>query len=236
MSMSMADEAEDAILAYLKDNDEISNSANFAQDLGFSHDDIVNVIRRLHGFRLVDAKDIRRERWVLTEEGKTYAAVGSPEFQLFSAVPSEGIAREDLQKKLDPAVYKIGCQQAIKNKWVEMAKTHVSKKVQHADDKVKNLLLRIQNDEAVNQEDIDALKRRKLIIQQVWKGNSVRKGPEYAPKRKRAATDLTRENLQRGDWKELEFKEYNFSAKGQPVEGGHLHPLLKACFGFLFHY
>ncbi|KAH0719765.1 phenylalanine--tRNA ligase alpha subunit, cytoplasmic-like [Solanum tuberosum] len=227
MSMSMADEAEDAILAYLKDNDEISNSADFAQDLGFSHDDIVNVIRRLHGFRLVDAKDIRRERWVLTEEGKTYAAVGSPEFQLFSAVPPEGIAREDLQKKLDPAVYKIGCQQAIKNKWVEMAKTLVSKKVQHADDKVKNLLLRIQNDEAVNQEDIDALKRRKLTIQQVWKGNSVRKGPEYAPKRKRAATDLTRENLQRGDWKELEFKEYNFSAKGQPVEGGHLHPILK---------
>ena len=33
---------------------------------------------------------------MLTEEGKTYAAVGSPEFQLFSAVPSEGIAREDL--------------------------------------------------------------------------------------------------------------------------------------------
>ncbi|WMV17131.1 hypothetical protein MTR67_010516 [Solanum verrucosum] len=193
----MADEAEDGILAYLKDNDEISNSAKFAQDFGFGHDEIVNVIRRLHGFRFVDAQDIRRERWVLTEEGKTYAAVGSPEFQLFSTVPPEGIAREELQKKLDPAVYKIGCQQAIKNKWVEMAKTHVSRKVQHADDIVKNLLLRIQNDEAVNQEDIDALKRRKLIIQQVWKGNSVRKGPEYAPKRKRAATDLTRENLQR---------------------------------------
>lgn len=31
----------------------------------------------------------------------------------------------------------------------------------------------------------------------------------------------------RGDWKELEFKEYNFNAKGQPAEGGHLHPLLK---------
>ncbi|OIT07140.1 PREDICTED: phenylalanine--tRNA ligase alpha subunit, cytoplasmic-like [Nicotiana attenuata] len=219
--------AEDAILAFLQKNDEISDSGKFAEEHGFAHDEIVNVIRSLNGFRLVDAQDIRRERWVLTEEGKTYAAVGSPEFQLFSAVPREGIAREELQKKLDPAVFKIGCQQAIKNKWVEMAKTHVSRKVQHADDKVKDLLLRIQNGEAVNQEDIDALKRRKLITQQVWKGNSVRKGPNYAPKRKRAATDLTRENLQRGDWKELEFKEYNFSAKGQPVEGGYLHPLLK---------
>jgi len=31
-----------------------------------------------------------------------------------------------------------------------------------------------------------------------------------------------------GEWKELEFKEYNYSAKGQPLEGGSLHPLLKA--------
>ncbi|XP_055806162.1 phenylalanine--tRNA ligase alpha subunit, cytoplasmic-like isoform X2 [Solanum dulcamara] len=93
----MVEEAEDAILTYLKNNDEISNSANFAEDFGFSHDEIVIVIRRLHGFRFVDTQDIRRERWVLTEEGKTYAAVGSPEFQLFSAVPPEGIAREELQ-------------------------------------------------------------------------------------------------------------------------------------------
>ncbi|XWS67915.1 hypothetical protein CRYUN_Cryun04dG0045900 [Craigia yunnanensis] len=60
-----------------------------------------------------------------------------------------------------------------------------------------------------------------------WKGYSVRKGPNYAPKRKKVATDLTRENLQRGDWKELEFKEYNFNAEGPPAEAGHLHPLLK---------
>jgi phenylalanyl-tRNA synthetase alpha subunit len=35
-----------------------------------------------------------------------------------------------------------------------------------------------------------------------------------------------------GEWKEIEFKEYNYSAKGQPLEGGSLHPLLKArrCF------
>lgn len=31
-----------------------------------------------------------------------------------------------------------------------------------------------------------------------------------------------------GEWKELEFKKYNFSAKGFPTEGGHSHALLKA--------
>ncbi|PHU01862.1 putative phenylalanine--tRNA ligase alpha subunit [Capsicum chinense] len=146
--------AEEAILAYLEKEEEISNSENFAQQFGFSHEEILNVIHRLHGFKFVEAKDIRRERWVLTEEGETYAAVGSPEFQLFSAVPPEGIiALEELQKKLDPAVYKIGWQQALKNKWVQM-KTDVpmkdvSRKVQPADDKVKDLLLRIQNNKGL---------------------------------------------------------------------------------------
>jgi phenylalanyl-tRNA synthetase alpha chain len=32
----------------------------------------------------------------------------------------------------------------------------------------------------------------------------------------------------RGDWRNIEFKEYNFSAKGPPPESGHLHPLNKA--------
>lgn len=219
--------AEEAILGHLEKNDEISDSGDFASQSGIDHNEIVNVIKSLHGFRLVDAQDIKREKWVLTDEGKLYAAAGSPEVQLFLAVPPEGISREELQRKVDPSVYKIGCSQAIKNKWLEIGKQQVSRKVQQVEDTAKDLLTRVQNEEALSQADIDALKRRKLIAPQTWKGYSVRKGPNYAPKRKKVATDLTRENLQRGDWKELEFKEYNFNAKGQPAEGGHLHPLLK---------
>jgi len=55
----------------------------------------------------------------------------------------------------------------------------------------------------------------------------VKKGHSYAPQRKKFVADLTREMLQSGEWKNLEFKEYNFNAKGQPIEGGHLHPLNK---------
>lgn len=219
--------AEEAILGHLEKNVEISDSGDFASQSGIDHNEIVNVIKSLHGFRLVDAQDIKREKWVLTDEGKLYAAAGSPEVQLFLAVPPEGISREELQRKVDPSVYKIGCSQAIKNKWLEIGKQQVSRKVQQVEDTAKDLLTRVQNEEALSQADIDALKRRKLIAPQTWKGYSVRKGPNYAPKRKKVATDLTRENLQRGDWKELEFKEYNFNAKGQPAEGGHLHPLLK---------
>ncbi|EPS63350.1 hypothetical protein M569_11435, partial [Genlisea aurea] len=217
--------AEEAVLGYLEHSVEIPDSGKFAEKVGIDHSEIVNVIKSLNGFGF----DIKREKWVLTQEGELYAKFGSPEVQLFLAVPSEGITREGLQEKLKSSIYKIGSTQAIKNKWIEMGKSQVSRKVEHVSDNVRDLLIRIQNGEAVIAEDIDILKRRKLIISQIWKGYSVTKGPNYAPKRKRAATDLTRENLQRGEWKDLEFKEYNFLAKGQPTEGGHFHPLKKAC-------
>lgn len=219
--------AEEAILGFLQNHEQIPDSGQFAAEHNLDHSDVVNVIKSLHGFRYIDAQDIKRETWVLTDEGRKYAAEGSPEVQLFLAVPAEGsISKDELQKKLDPSVFKIGCSQAGKNKWVEMGK-QVSRKVQHVEDKVKGLLLQIQEGKEINKDGISALKARKLIVPQTWKGYSVKKGPNYAPKRKKVATDLTRENLQRGDWKELEFKEYNFNAKGQPVEAGHLHPLLK---------
>lgn len=219
--------AEEAVLGFLEKNEQIPDSGQFAAEQGFSHDEIVNVLRSLNGFEFVQVKDIKRERWILSEEGKTYASNGSPEVQLFMAIPPEGISKIELENKLGKNVFKIATQQAIKNKWVEMDKQKVSRKVQLVDDKVKAMLIRVQDGEAISPEDVDALKRRKLISQQTWKGYLVKKGPKYAPKRKKPATDLTRENLQRRDWKDLEFKEYNFSAKGLPIEGGHLHPLLK---------
>ncbi|GER50366.1 phenylalanine--tRNA ligase alpha subunit [Striga asiatica] len=153
----------------------------------------------------------------------------------------------DIDEKLKSAIYKIGSTQAIKNKWIEMGKSQVLRKfkmqcsvspwplillcynfgskiyymleVDHVDDRVKDLLIQIQSGEGIGAEDINALKKRKLISSQIWKGYSIKKGPKYAPKRKKEATDLARENLQRGDWKDIEFKEYNFLAKGQPTEG-----------------
>nr|KAJ0221892.1 hypothetical protein LSAT_V11C200073720 [Lactuca sativa] len=210
--------AEEAVLGFLEKNEQIIDSGVFAEEQGISHDEIVNVIKSLNGFRFVEAQDIKKERWQLTDEGKTYAANGSPEFQLFMAIPPEGISIVEL--KLGDSIFAIGSRQANRNKWLEMGKSQVSRKVEHVDDNVKAMLVKIKDGETLNKEDITALKGRKLISPQIWKGYSVKKGPNYAPKRRKPATDLTRENLQKGDWKEMQFKEYNFSAKGLPVEGG----------------
>lgn len=42
-------------------------------------------------------QDIKREKWVLTDEGKLYATTGSPEIQLYSVIPAEGISPDELQ-------------------------------------------------------------------------------------------------------------------------------------------
>ncbi|CAF2132455.1 unnamed protein product [Brassica napus] len=148
------------------------------------------------------------------------------EIHFFSAIPEEdSISKDDLEKKLDPSVFKIGSTQAAKKRWVAMGK-QVSRKVQHVEDKVKESLLQIQQGLELDKESLNSLKTRKLLVTQGWTGYSdVEKGPNYASKRKIFATDLTRENLH--NWQELEFKEYNFNAKGQPLHASYLHPLLK---------
>lgn len=42
-------------------------------------------------------KDIIKETWVLTDEAKGYAAKGSPEAQLVSAIPPEGASKDALK-------------------------------------------------------------------------------------------------------------------------------------------
>ncbi|KAL5701842.1 phenylalanine--tRNA ligase [Ranunculus cassubicifolius] len=224
----MSEIAEKAILQHLS-KEPISNSGEFASSNGFNHAEIVNIIKSLHGFRLVEAQEIKKEIWALTDEGKLYAESGSPEVQLFLAVPvGDGIALEELEKKFDAKIFKLGWQAALRNKWFEIKKPMVKRKVDSVEDHVRDLLLQIKEEKVIGSEDINSLKRRKLIELKKWVGFSVKKGPEFSLERKKLVTDLTRDHLQkRGDWKNLELKEYNFSAQALPLNGGHLHPLLK---------
>nr|XP_011457745.1 PREDICTED: probable phenylalanine--tRNA ligase alpha subunit isoform X2 [Fragaria vesca subsp. vesca] len=226
--------AEDAVLRYLENHHEITDSLLFAAEVKLNPDDIANAIKSLHGHGYVDKQEITKETWLLTEEGKTYAVRGSPEMQLFLSIPPEGITIDELQKKFDESSFKIARAQAAKNKWVDFGKQLVTRRIQHVDnDKVQTLLLRIQDRKEnvstldISQEDIKSLTKRKLISLQVKKLFSVRRGPNYAPERKKVATDLTRDMLQSSDWKNMEFKEFNLNAKGAPTEHGCLHPLLK---------
>ena len=48
--------AEEAVLGFLEKNEQITDSGEFAVEQGISHEEIVNVIKSLNGFRFVDAQ------------------------------------------------------------------------------------------------------------------------------------------------------------------------------------
>mgnify|MGYP001553222469 CR=1 FL=1 len=48
--------AEEAVLGFLEKNEQIIDSGVFAEEQGISHDEIVNVIKSLNGFRFVEAQ------------------------------------------------------------------------------------------------------------------------------------------------------------------------------------
>jgi len=50
---------------------------------------------------------VKRVRWVLTAEGKMYTIRGSPEVQVFTAVPAEGISAVDLKVCLHSCSYQL---------------------------------------------------------------------------------------------------------------------------------
>jgi len=169
----------------------------------------------------------------LTDEAKVYLEKGSPEAQLFDAVPPEGITMADIKTKLGK-IGDVGFRQAMQQKWVSIDKSSgqpvVLRKVETIEDKAVALMKKIQdnpNNPDIEQGDVQQLSKRKLVSQLKWSTFKVSKGPKYALQRKRQATDLTAEMIQKGTWKGEDFKEYNFTALGRMPEGGYLHPLLK---------
>ncbi|KAI3967256.1 hypothetical protein MKW92_008511 [Papaver armeniacum] len=232
--------SEKVILEYLNSNGKIEDSGVFSASVGLDHKEIVNTIRSLRGFQLVAAEDIKKENWVLSGEGESYCELGSPEFQVFSAVPPgpEGISLLELKKKCGPELFKIGSSAAIKNKWIQIGKGKVLRKAEDVSDQLKELLLKIKDGQPnAGLESWLILLRKQayaprtnlfcfIFPRRTWIGYSVSKGAQFALERKKLVTDLTSGHLQSGDWENLEFKEYNVNAK-VTLDGGHLHPLLK---------
>jgi phenylalanyl-tRNA synthetase alpha chain len=56
MMGSYGESAEDRILGHLQSHSEIPNSQEFAASQHLDHAELLNVIKSLHGFNLIDAK------------------------------------------------------------------------------------------------------------------------------------------------------------------------------------
>ena len=111
---------EGLVLRSLSADGVINDTMDFAAAHGVDHQDLVGTIKSL----LVDAyvvdEQISKTLWALTGEGEQVVANGSPEYQVYNAVPADadGISMTQLQVAIGEIV-KIGLGPCMKNKWLK---------------------------------------------------------------------------------------------------------------------
>lgn len=219
---------EQAVLGELQAEGQIKNSVDYANGKGAcDHDALVGVLKSLTVTEHVKMSSTDHSAWVLTAEGETYLQKGSPEFQLYSCLDSKK-TRDELTEKLGKNVASVGWSQCLKKKWVTLDKATASlsrAKEGVTDEVVAQLKAAVAG--TIEKKAANELKKRKMLSLKQFKTWHITRGAHFSTERKKQATDLTAEMMKSGGWKNEEFKEYNFEAKGADQTMGALHPLMK---------
>lgn len=129
---------------------EVEDTSVFASSNGVSHVAVVGAMKSLESKSMVLSTQSQREVLQLTAEAEGYAASGTPEYQLWSAVPDAGIsggvhprefawndrlgvdwlwfgcrlshAEPDLKALVSDAVFKIGKNTCMRLQWLQFDK------------------------------------------------------------------------------------------------------------------
>jgi hypothetical protein len=244
---------ESLILTTLARENVIPDTWDLALQYSLDHQVVVGHMKSLLVDLYIKEEAKSTTLWIMTEEGESILKCGSPEYQVFAAVPAGGVAMEVLNQSLGEAVVKIGLGPCMKNKWVKKDKNLIVRLAESIRDETAELLHQLAAGIELTEDDLKNLKKRKLVNQQIRKSYRIEKGEEYSERRQKRCADITREML--GDpaevrsasrrltdllqmeqgmhWSERKFKPMNFSAMGAPITGGSLHPLLKVYSVFL---
>eukprot|EP00177_Eucheuma_denticulatum_P003996 GFKZ01007220.1.p1 GENE.GFKZ01007220.1~~GFKZ01007220.1.p1 ORF type:complete len:544 (-),score=92.44 GFKZ01007220.1:115-1644(-) len=223
----------------LPDASETLESSALASNLNVDHAVLVDTtLKSLASKLAIRLEPVSNDRWEISAEGTSYADSASPEWTLYnfvqSAIESGGDTSFDaISAALGPQVANRGRQQALKRKWVKITPTKALEPIDGAQvvDTVADALRTIRDQAGaplgIAPDVLKMLKSRKLAASKPYKTYRIGKGERLAEARRVQATDLTKEMLESGEWKNVSFKEYNFAADGKPPNGGCLHTLLK---------
>ena len=153
---------EQQILSTLASAGEISDTWIFAESLKQDHQAVVGAVKSLLVDSYVVDEPINSSFWELTAEGNDIASKGSPEYQVFQAVPEGGISVNALQSALGE-VSKIGLGPCMKNKWLKKDGENIVRLVSSVQDETAAQLSAVASGvSTVSEEDLKNLKRRKL--------------------------------------------------------------------------
>lgn len=156
--------------------------------------------------------------------------LGSYEAAIYNAVSETGTPQAELMKLPNA---KIGFSKAMSAGWILVDKTGgaplVKRKIESIVDTVQQHLSNVAAGNCLQITDDlkQEYKKRKLIQEVVVKSFLLKKGPQFSVSLPKFEADLTADMITSGNWKNLNFKDYNFNALGVPLEYGCLHPLLK---------
>lgn len=185
------------ILSTLATSNEIADTWEFAAHHQLDHQEIVGAIKSL----LVDAyvvdQPLSATIWSVSDEGKDVLEKGSPEIQVLRAVSAAGsIAINTLNAQLGE-VAKIGMGVCMKNKWIAKKGDNVEALVSDVKDDTAAQLQQVATSSGagMNANDLNNLKKRKLVVQTTRKSYRITKGADFREKRVRKVADLTKAML-----------------------------------------
>jgi len=159
---------ESKLLAIVKDGAELEDTYVWSKLIDVDHNMVVGTMNSLigDGYLLSTAKS--EEFWVLTEEAEGYVTNGSPELQLFRAIPVDGADETGLVAALGEALVKVGLGKCMKSKWIsrDKASGRYFRSVESVErDDLVEQLLSIKNGALEDSGLIKDLKKRQLIAQ-----------------------------------------------------------------------
>ena len=100
---------EKLILGAVNDQGMIADTADFTSKHNISPEELDPVLKSLESLEYLVLEVIERRQIVLTEEGQSYAANGSPEFQFVSAMKmGEKVDMAEMEGRVGAQIAKIG--------------------------------------------------------------------------------------------------------------------------------
>ena len=208
---------------------EIPSAISFAKSLSLPFDNtFIGSIKSLESAGIISSEMKKEQKVVMTPNAEDIIKNGSEESRLFALVTKEGVPKSDLEKL---PFYGTGYREAMKNKLIKLDGNNLVKIAEKYEDTIQQLLIRINNGETPTKQEETLIKRRKLVKNETVTDYVLKQGASFN-KRSKPVSNLTAEMLANGNWKDANWKEYNFESLGVYPKGGSRHQLSKVRMNF----
>ncbi|MDK2795645.1 MAG: phenylalanyl-tRNA synthetase alpha chain [Archaeoglobaceae archaeon] len=195
--------------------DELSNI------VGMSRDAVMKAVFLLQEKGYAEISEIKKTRYILTEEGKRYLRDGFPEEKLIKMLSQTD--RIDELKSMLGDEFQIAVGWLRKNNVLEIKEGKIRLKYE-PEFVERTALKKIERGEPVEEKLVQILQKRKLVEKVEEKSLLIKFNKKAEFDLKEAIADLTPETIISGSWKGREFVKYDIKIPSAEIYGGKSHP------------